>query len=73
MYGKHKLVLNRFMRPETVMCFQMDKWALAELRPMTTETLAKTGDGEKRHVLWEGTLVCRNPNSSAKVSDCTTA
>jgi hypothetical protein len=72
-YGKHKLVLNRFMRPETVMCFQMDKWALAELRPLTTETLAKTGDGEKRQVLWEGTLVCRNPNASAKVSDCTTA
>jgi len=72
-YGKHKLVLNRFMRPETVMCFQMDTWALAELRPMTTEVLAKTGDGESRHVLWEGTLVCRNPDVNAKVSDCTTA
>lgn len=72
-FGKHKLVLNRFMSTDVVMCFQMDKWALAELRPMTTETLAKTGDGEKRHVLWEGTLVCRNPNASAKVQDCTTA
>lgn len=72
-YGKHKLVLNRFMRPETVLCLQMDKWALAELRPMKTEKLAKTGDAEKHMVLWEGTLVCRNPNASAKVSDCTTA
>ena len=71
-YGKHKLVLNRFMRPETVLCLQMDKWALAELRPMFSETLAKTGDGEKRHVTWEGTLVCRNPDASAKISDCTT-
>jgi hypothetical protein len=51
----------------------MDKWALAELRPMFTETLAKTGDGESRHILWEGTLVCRNPDASAKISDCTTA
>jgi hypothetical protein len=71
-YGKHKLVLNRHLRPETVMCFQMDKWALAELRPMFTETLAKTGDGESRHIIWEGTLVCRNPDASAKISDCTT-
>jgi len=72
-YGKHKLVLNRFMRPETVGCMQMDKWELAELRPMFTETLAKTGDGEARHIIWEGTLVCRNPDASAKISDCTTA
>jgi hypothetical protein len=72
-YGKHKLVLNRFMRPETVLCLEMGKWAIAELRPMFTETLAKTGDGEARHILWEGTLVCRNPDASAKISDCTTA
>jgi len=72
-FGKHKLVLNRFMSQETVLCLQMDKWAIAELRPMFTETLAKTGDGEARHIIWEGTLVCRNPNASAKISDCTTA
>jgi hypothetical protein len=72
-FGKHKLVLNRFMSNETVLCLEMDKWAVAELRPMFTETLAKTGDGEARHIIWEGTLVCRNPDASAKVSDCTTA
>ena len=71
-FGKHKLVLSRHMSQETVLCLQMDKWALAELRPMFTETLAKTGDGEARHLIWEGTLVCRNPDASAKVSDCTT-
>lgn len=72
-YGKHKLVLNRFMRNEVVLCLDMSKWALATLRPMTTETLAKTGDGEKRHILMEATLVCRDPDASAKISDCTTA
>lgn len=72
-FGKHKLVLNRFVRPETVLCLQMDKWNLAELRPMKSEQLAKTGDAEKHMITWEGTLVCRNPNASAKVSDCTTA
>lgn len=72
-YGKHKLVMNRFMRPETVLCLQMDKWALATLRPMKTEELAKTGDGTKHQVIMEATLVCRNPDASAKVSDLTTA
>ena len=72
-YGKHKLVMNRFMRLETVLCLQMDKWALATLRPMKSEELAKTGDGTKHQVIMEATLVCRNPNASAKVSDCTTA
>lgn len=72
-YGKHKLVLNRFMRPETVLCLDMAKWSLATLRPMATEKLAKTGDAEKHMVIMEATLVARNPNASAKVSDCTTA
>jgi hypothetical protein len=72
-FGKHKLVLSRHLRQDTVLCLTMDKWALAELRPMFTETLAKTGDGEARHIIWEGTLVCRNPDASAKVQDCTTA
>ena len=72
-YGKHKLVLNRFMSNEAVLCLDMSKWALATLRPMQTEILAKTGDAEKRHMLMEATLVCRDPDASAKISDCTTA
>ncbi len=72
-FGKHKLVLNRFMSAETVLCLDMSKWALATLRPMQTEILAKTGDAEKRHMLMEATLICRDPDASAKVSDCTTA
>ena len=72
-YGKHKLVLSRFMRPETVLCLDMSKWAMATLRPLSTESLAKTGDAEKRMMLMEATLVCRNPDASAKVSDLTTA
>lgn len=72
-FGKHKLVMNRFMRQETVLCLEMEKWALATLRPMKTEQLAKTGDAEKHQVIMEATVVCRNPDANAKVSDCTTA
>ena len=72
-YGKHKLVLNRFMSNETVLCLDMAKWALAVLQPMRQEKLARTGMADKWMVTWEGTLVCRNQDASAKVSDCTTA
>ena len=71
--GKHKLVLNRFQRPETVLCLDMSKWAIATLRGMKTKALAETGDAQKRQIVMEATLVCRNPDASAKVSDCTTA
>ena len=69
-YGKHKLVLNRFVRNKTALVLDMSTWCLATLRPMTTETLAKTGDAEKRQIIMEATLVCKNPDANSKVSDC---
>ena len=68
-YGKHKLVLNPFMRNTTVLCLDMSMWAMAWLRPVATEQLAKTGDGMKHQVICEATLVCRNPDANAKVQD----
>lgn len=69
MYGKHKLVLNRFVRNKTALVLDMSTWALATLRPMETTTLAQTGDAEKRMVLMESTLVCMNPDANSKVAD----
>lgn len=68
-YGKHKLVLNRFVRNKTALVLDMSTWAMATLRPMATETLAKTGDAEKRMVIMESTLVCMNPDANSKVCD----
>ncbi len=47
-----------------------DYWAVGMLRAPFMEELAKTGDGEKRQILAEYTLIGRNPNSSAKAVAC---
>lgn len=68
-FGKHTVMLSRYMRtnPSCLLAIDPDYWATAWLRRPFMEPLAKTGDGEKRQILAEWTLVARNPNSSAKV------
>jgi hypothetical protein len=68
-FGKHMVVLSRYIRsnPSVALCIDPDYWATAWLRRPFMEALAKTGDGEKRMILAEWTLVARNPNASAKV------
>jgi hypothetical protein len=44
-------------------------WKLAELRGLSTTDLAKTGDTDKRQLLWEGTLEACNEKSSGIVAD----
>lgn len=68
-YGRHTVILSRYIRtnPSVALCIDPDFWATAWLRRPKMETLAKTGDGEKRMIISEWTLVARNPNSSAKV------
>lgn len=72
-FGEHEVVLSRYMRSSVVLCIDPDYWAVAFLPGRTPfmETLAKTGDGEKRQILTEFTLVARNPDASAKVVACT--
>lgn len=67
-YGDpHMVVLSRYVRSSVVLCIDPDFWAIAFLRKPRVETLAKTGDAEKRQMLAEYTLVARNPESSSKV------
>jgi hypothetical protein len=70
-FGTHTLVLSRYVRSSVILCIDPDYWAQAWLRRPTVETLAKTGDGEKRMIIGEFTLVARNPNASAKVAALT--
>lgn len=65
--GSHKLILHRHVRASVVLCIDPEYWALAFLRRPRMETLAKTGDAEKRMILMETTLVSRNEKASAKV------
>lgn len=70
-YGTHTVLLHRYMRTSVVLCLDPDYWAVAFLRRPKMEELAKTGDGEKRQIISEFTLVARNPNASSKVVACT--
>lgn len=67
-YGSPSMVvLSRYVRSSVVLCIDPTYWAIAFLRRPFMETLAKTGDSEKRQMLAEFTLVCRNPAASSKV------
>jgi hypothetical protein len=68
-FGEVRIVPNRFSRDQTVLILDMDYWALANLRGMTKEKLAKTGDSDDWHLLTELTLVSRNEAASAKIAD----
>jgi hypothetical protein len=72
-FGVHTIVPNRFAREDTIYVLDMEYWANAELRPMMTVPIAKTGDSDKIMMLSETTLECRNPFASGKVADCSTS
>lgn len=67
-YGNHKVVLNRYMRDNAVLCIDPNYVSVATLRPIQQNELAKTGDSEKRMMLWEGCLVVDSLDAHAKVS-----
>lgn len=68
-FGNHTIIPNRFMRTRTALVLDMEFWAIAELRPMMTTPLAKTGDNDKRQLLTEITLQAKNEASSGKIGD----
>ncbi len=72
-FGKVKIVPNRFSRDRTVLVLDPDYWSLHYLRPFRVESLAKTGDAEKKHMLAEWTLCSKNEGASGKVADCVTS
>ena len=69
-FGEHKIMLNRYMRTRTVLFLDPSYWATGWLRPIKFEERAKTGDATRGELLCEWTLIGRNPDSSAKVQDC---
>lgn len=60
-------------RTRDVFVMQDDMWAVATLRPTKNESLAKTGDNEKRQIVTELTLICKNEAASGLVADCSTS
>ena len=72
-WGQVTFKPTRENRSRDVFVMQSDMWCVANLRPTKSEALAKTGDNEKRQVLTELTLVCKNEKASGIVADCSTS
>lgn len=68
-FGELKAVPNRFSRTRDVFALQMDKLAVAYLRPFQTVELAKTGDSDRRELIVEYALECRAPKAHGAIYD----
>lgn len=66
-FGRHKIVVHRHVRTSVVLVIDPDMWAIAYLRRPFMQQMAITGDADKRMLLLEATLVCRNERASAKI------
>lgn len=72
-FGILKVVPNRFQRARDGWVINEDLWAVAFLRPVKIEDLAKTGDAEKKMIITEYTLEARNEAGSGLIADLTTS
>lgn len=72
-FGDLQFKPSRQIRARDVLVLQSDMWAIAFLRNMIELDLAKTGDSDRRQVLSEYALVCRNEKASGGVFDNTTS
>jgi len=66
-FGVHRILLHRHVRTSVALCLDTSLWAVSSLRDFRMERLAKTGDGDKYSILYEGTLESRNYLGNAKV------
>jgi hypothetical protein len=72
-WGTVEFKPTRENRGRDVFIMQDDMWAVGVLRPTRNTELAKTGDNEKRQVITELTLVCRNEAASGIIADNSTS
>ena len=71
-FGTLQVVPNRFMRERDAYLIDPDYLALVHLRPFMVESLAKTGDADKRMLLQEWGLKVRNEAAHCLAADLTT-
>ena len=70
-WGTVDFQMTRWQRARDVFIMQNDMWAVGVQRPTKNEPLAKTGDNEKRQVITELTLICKNEKASGGIFDNT--
>ena len=72
-FGEFRIVPDRFSRDRTLLGIDPDLWAVAQLRGVQRETLAKTGDADKTMLITEWTLESRNEKGNFKITDINSA
>ena len=72
-WGTVEFMPTRENRARDIFVMQKDMWGCGVLRATKNEPLAKSGDNEKRQVVTELTLVCRNEAASGGIFDNTTS
>jgi len=72
-WGTVEFTPSRECRSRDVFIMQDDMWAIGVLRPTKNSALAKTGDNEKRQVVTELTLICKNEKANGIIADNTTS
>lgn len=63
------IVPNRFQRERDMWILDTEYWEIAYLDGYKTETIAKIGDAERRHMLVDWTLCSKNEAASAHYAD----
>ena len=63
------IVPNRFQRERDVWCLDTDYWDITYLDGYKTETIAKIGDAERRHILVDWLLCSKQEAASGLIAD----
>ena len=72
-WGTVEFKPTRENRSSDIFIMQDDMWSCGLLRGTKNQALSKTGDNEKRQVVTELTLICRNEKASGGIFDNTTS
>ncbi len=72
-FGVLDIVPNRFQRTRDVFVLDMEYWAINYFDGFMTQTIAKTGDSEKRRILADYALCSKNEAASGIVADINSA
>tara|TARA_R110000803_G_scaffold23517_3_gene57641 strand:+ start:1864 stop:2805 length:942 start_codon:yes stop_codon:yes gene_type:complete len=72
-FGEMQIVPSRHCRSRTAYLLDHEMLAFSTLRNMETVDLAKTGDSERKQIICEWTIECRNEAAHGLVADLTTS
>lgn len=64
-----RVIANRWQRSRDALLLNWSYWSVDWLRPIAQETLAKTGDADKRMLIGEYTLTAKNEAANGIIAD----